>query len=266
MGGSLLIRPFSLPVFIGLGIAALCAGGGWRSALRHLGWASITVLLVLTPLTVRNAFVFGKFIPISTNLGDGMCMSRFPGSDGGFSWANHAWCADPALPEEVRNPANTKAAIHFIIDHPREELRQIPKRFKLMMHQDHGTLAEALGNGSHLTLPSGLRRAVDISTDGYYHFTWIIALPGLALLCAGWRRNRRAGPRRAIIAITLLGLQVIPLTSWGNPRFHTPMLPFIAIVSAVSIAWVLDRRWPQPTEPAQEAEVTPPDQLAASVL
>jgi len=266
MGASLLIRPFSLPVLIGLGLAALCAGGGWRSALRHLGWASITVLLVLTPLTVRNAIVFGKFIPISTNLGDGMCMSRFPGSDGGFSWANHAWCADPGLPEEVRNPANTKAALHFIVDHPSEELRQIPKRFVLMMHQDHGTLAEALGNGSHLTLPSGLRRAVDITTDGYYHFTWIVALPGLALLLAGWRRNRRAGPHRAIIAITLLGLQVIPLTSWGNPRFHTPMLPFIAIVTAASIAWVLDRRSPQPAEATAVEHAVLSDQSATSDL
>ena len=238
-GGSVLVRPFSAPIMIGLAVAAFCAGYGWRSVLRHVGWASITFLMVLTPLAVRNATVFHKFIPISTNLGDGMCMSRFPGSNGGFAWAIHAWCADPTLPEAERNPANTKAAIHFILDHPGEELRQIPKRFVLMMEQDHGTLAEALGNGSRLTLPSGLRTTIDFFTDGYYHASWMIALPGLILLFRNWRRDRRTGPHRAVIAITLLGLQLIPISSWGNPRFHTPMLPFLAILSAVSIDWFL---------------------------
>ena len=245
MGFSIVIRPFSAPIMVGLAVAAWCAGGGWRSALRHVGWASITVLLMLTPLTIRNFSVFHKFIPISTNLGDGMCMSRFPGSDGGFSWANHAWCADPGLPEAERNPANTRAAIHFILDHPGEELRQIPKRFVLMMHQDHGTLAEALGNGSHLSLPSGLRTAIDFFTDGYYHLTWIIGLPALVMLFRRWRRDRRFGPHRAVIAITLLGLQLIPIASWGNPRFHTPMLPFLALLTAISADWALKRLRPR---------------------
>jgi 4-amino-4-deoxy-L-arabinose transferase-like glycosyltransferase len=251
-GCSVLIRPFSTPIMIGLAVAVWCAGWGWRSVLRHVGWASTTFLLVLTPLTVRNAFVFHAFIPISTNVGDGMCMSRFPGSDGGFSWADHPWCADPNLPEAERNPANTKAAIRFILDHPREELRQIPKRFLLMMHQDHGTLAEALGNGSHLTLPSGVKTAIDWTTDGYYHVSWMIGLPGLILLFRRWRRDRRSGSQRAIIAITLLGLQIIPITSWGNPRFHTPMLPFIAIVAAASLDWLISRLVRSESPPADD--------------
>lgn len=266
MGCSIVIRPFSLPIMLGLGIAVLCAGRGWRSALRHLGWASIAVVVVLTPLTVRNEVVFGKFIPISTNLGDGMCMSRFIGSRGDFAWASHQWCADPSLPEEIRNPANTKAAIHFVLDHPGEELRQIPLRFQLMMRQDHTVLVEVSENGTRLRLSARQRRALEITTDAYYHLSWILALPGLALLLAGWRRNRRTGPRRAIIAITLLGLQVIPITSWGNPRFHRPMLPFIAIVAAASIAWVLDRRWPQPAEATAVEHAVLSDQSATSDL
>ena len=71
----------------------------WRTVVRHVGWASITFVMMLTPLTIRNAIEFDHFIPISTNLGDGMCMSRYIGSNGGFSWADHAWCADPDMPE-----------------------------------------------------------------------------------------------------------------------------------------------------------------------
>ncbi len=256
-GCSVVVRPFSTPVMVGLVVAVFCAGYGWRSALRHVGWASITFLMMLTPLTVRNEIRFHRFIPISTNLGDGMCMSRFPGSNGGFAWASHAWCADPNLPEDERNPANTKAAIHFILDHPGEELRQIPKRFFLMMQQDHGIMVEVLGNGSNLSLPSALQTAISFSGDGYYHLSWAIALPGLLLLCRGWRRERRFGPHRAVIAITLLGLQLIPIASWGNPRFHTPMLPFISIVAAVSIDWLLCRNGVRAHEvPRYEAPVS----------
>ncbi len=241
LGCSVVIRPFSFPIMIGLAVAALCAGVGWRSALRHVGWASITFLMMLVPLTVRNEMVFHRFIPISTNLGDGMCMSRFPGSSGGFSWADHPWCADPNLPEEIRNPANTKAGLRFILHYPGEELRQIPKRFMLMMEQDHGILAEVLGNGSHLTMPKPVYNVITFGTDAYYHLAWMIAVPGLGLLFFGWRRDRRFGPRRAIIGVTLIGLQVLPIASWGNPRFHIPMLPFIALVAAASISWVIDR-------------------------
>jgi hypothetical protein len=113
------------------------------------------------------------------------------------------------------------------------------------MHQDHGTLAEALGNGSHLSLPSGLRTTVDFFTDGYYHLTWIIGLPALLILFRRWRRDRRFGPHRAVIAITLLGLQLIPIASWGNPRFHTPMLPFFALMTAVSIDWLITHLRPR---------------------
>jgi len=241
LGCSILVRPFLAPVLIGLAVAGWMVGRSWRSALRHLGWAAITLALVLTPWTIRNEIRFDRFIPVSTNLGDGLCMSRFPGSDGGFSWAAHEYCADPDLPEAERNPANTRAAIRFVLDHPDEELRQIPQRFFKMMANDRGTLAESLGNGSRLALPSGLRGALDSVSDWYYHVTWVLALGGLVLLARGWRGDPVRGPRRAIVAVTVAGLVVIPVALWGNPRFHTPLLPFIAMLAAASISWITRR-------------------------
>ena len=44
------------------------------------------------------------------------------------------------------------------------------------------------------------------------------------------------------------------------------MLPFIAIVTAVSIAWMLDRRWPQATNVTPVEQAVLSDQLAASDL
>ncbi len=240
LGCAVVVRPFAAPVLIGVAVAALITLG-WRCAARQVGWTLLTFALVLTPWTIRNYNTFDRFIPISTNLGDGLCMSRYPDSNGGFAWATHEYCADKNLPEEERNPANTRAAIRFVLDHPGEELRQWPKRFHLMMANDHGTLAEALGNGSHLDLPQRLRQGIDFASDWYYHIVWILTVAGAGLLLRGWRRDRRRGPRRAIVAITTVGLLVGPLALWGNPRFHTPMLPFMAIVAAAAVVWACER-------------------------
>lgn len=242
LGWSVLIRPFSIAIVLGLAVAALLAVRSWRVALRHVGWALITFAVVLTPWTIRNELRFHRFIPISNNLGDTLCMSRFPGSNGGFAWASHPFCADQNLAEAERNPANTKAAIHFILDHPGEELRQIPKRFHLMMANDRSSLAESLDNGSNLTVASSVLDVANFVTDWYYHVSWILAVGGLGLFLRGWRTDRVRGPRRAIVGITAISLLVIPVALWGNPRFHTPLLPFIAIIAAASISWIFERR------------------------
>jgi len=263
LGCSVLIRPFSAPVLIGLAVAVWVSTKNWRSVLRHIGWPLLTFALVLTPWTIRNEVRFDRFIPISTNLGDGLCMSRYIGSDGGFAWANHQWCADPNLPEAERNPANTKAAIHFVLDHPGEELRQIPKRFLMMMKVDHGTLDESFGNGSHVAVSSGVRHVLDLWADVYYHLSWIFSLIGIALLYSGWRRDPVRGPRKAIVGITALGLLLIPLMLWGNPRFHTPLIPFFAILDGATIDWLWRRLGrgaaPAPAESAvrREPEMVP---------
>jgi 4-amino-4-deoxy-L-arabinose transferase-like glycosyltransferase len=258
LGCSVLIRPFSAPIMIGLAVAAWVATKSWRAVLRSIGWAALTFALVLTPWTIRNAVRFDHFIPISTNLGDGLCMSRYVGSNGGFAWATHQYCADPALPEEERNPANTRAAIRFVLDHPSEELKQIPKRFLLMMKFDHSAFDESLGNGSNATLPSGLRHTINVWSDLYFHLSWILSLIGVALLYSGWRRDPIHGPRKAVVGVTALGLLLIPVMLWGNPRFHTPLLPLFAILDGATVDWLL-RRFTTRAELPAPAEVATPE-------
>ena len=153
LGCSVLIRPFSSPMLIGLAVAVWCAGRGWRSVLRHVGWAALTFVLVLTPWTIRNEMRFDAFIPISTNLGDGCACRATPARTAASRGRTTRTAPTPTCPRRcaIRPTPRPRSASSSII--PREELRQIPKRFLLMMDHDHRTLAEALGNGSHLTVP-----------------------------------------------------------------------------------------------------------------
>ncbi|MEO6126348.1 MAG: phospholipid carrier-dependent glycosyltransferase [Ilumatobacteraceae bacterium] len=260
LGWSAMVRPFSLPIVLGLIVAVWCGGRdrspdwkqnwrrSWKQLARHLGWTVLVLGVVLTPWTIRNAVTFHKLIPFSNNLGDTMCLSRFIGSDGGFAWSDHAGCADPSLPEAVRNPANTKAAIQFVLDHPREELRQIPLRLRLMMNNDHSVFGEVELNGSHVTFGADARSALYLSADWYFRAVWLLALGGVGLLFRGWRRDPLQGPRRALIAIPALCLLLIPIGLWGTPRFHIPLLPYLAIAAAASLSWMIDR-WRSATAP-----------------
>jgi hypothetical protein len=59
----------------------------------------------------------------------------------------------------------------------------------------------------------------------------VMGLPAFA------RRNHR--PERLLAVSGLVGLLVIPLLLWGNPRFHLPLAPFIVLSAALAIdgAW-----------------------------
>ena len=241
LAASALIRPFSLPILLALAVAVWCSGLGWRSVVRHVSWVLLPLVLLLVPWTARNEARFHHVIPFSTNLGDGLCMSRFPGSNGGFSWTDHAWCVDPNMPDAQRNVANTKMAIKFVLHHPGEELRQIPKRLALMMGNDRDMLLAFEDNGSNLRMVSPVRTAVKYTADWYFHLSWLLTLGGVGLLCRGWRDDRITGPRRAIVGTTMLSLFILPIGLWGNPRFHMPLLPFFAIGAAASISWMFDR-------------------------
>jgi 4-amino-4-deoxy-L-arabinose transferase-like glycosyltransferase len=240
LGLSALVRPFSLPLLAGVCVALWCVRSGWRPALRQLGMIVIVLVVVFTPWTIRNERTFGKIVPFSTNLGDGLCMSRFPGSNGQFTWATHAWCADSTLPEAERNPANTRAAIRFVLDHPGEELRQIPHRFLGMMEHDHATIEEAVTNGSGVSTSSNVYRLIADVSDWYFSVVCLAALVSVGVVVRGWRRDRVAGPRRAIVAVLTLFLVLIPVGLWGNPRFHVPFLPLLAIFAAAGASWLLD--------------------------
>jgi 4-amino-4-deoxy-L-arabinose transferase-like glycosyltransferase len=231
IGLSAQIRPFSMPMLLASGVALLVAGHGWRAALKGTAVAAACALVVFIPWTIRNAVQMDAFVPSSTNLGDTMCMSRFPGSDGSFAFAVHEWCADSTLPEVERNSANMRAALRFVRDHPGEEVRLVGRRFARMMAHDHITLDEVVNNWG-VTASSRTHLPVLAWTADVYYWTMMaLAVPGIAVLV----RDRRRSPTVAVLGCAAITLLVIPLGLWGAPRFHVPLLPLLAIAAATTV-------------------------------
>lgn len=238
LGLSALVRPFSLPFLVGLGIAALVAGVGWRKALPAVAWPMITLIIVLTPWTIRNSVALGAPLPFSTNTGDTVCMDRGPGATGGFRWAGGSACAPPGDDEVRRNSVSTRRAISYTLRHPTEELRLIPKRFTHMMAEDHDGLLAVESGGFRPFLGARLRSLLATVADAYFFVAGALALLGMP----AFFRGRRAD--RVFVGLGILTLLVVPLGLWGNVRFHVPILPFLALAAAVPFGWAWERLRP----------------------
>jgi hypothetical protein len=232
LGVSVLIRPFSLPFLVAFAAAIAVTRAGWRRVVSCTGVAAAVVVLLLVPWTLRNADALHAFVPVSTNLGDTACMSRYPGSNGSFAFTDHEWCADQGLPEAERNRANLRMAVRFVREHPGEEVRLIGARFRLMMSHDHSGLEENEGIRDRDRFLGGARRIVTTVADAWFAVVMVAAAVGLVLLARGWRRH----PPRALVVISALGLLAIPLLLWGNPRFHVPLAPLAAVAAARLVA------------------------------
>ena len=234
LGVSAAVRPFSLPILIALAAAAATTGVGWRGVVRTTLLPAVAATAVLTPWAIRNLVVMDAFIPFSSNGGDTLCMDRGPDSDGQFAWANHEGCASgegvPAAEYEAhQNAANTRLALRFIAEHPGQEVQLIGKRAWHMLKQDHDGLNSVESGGRLPVLGDRSRQVLSTTADVYYFAIGGLALAGLVPIVS------RRRPADIIVIGSGLVLIAVPLLLWGNPRFHLPVLPFLAVAAAVAI-------------------------------
>jgi hypothetical protein len=223
------VRPFSIWLVVGVLLAVLSTGAGWRRALLSASIPLAIVAVVTVPWVVRNYARFDTLVVSSTNLGDTLCIDRSMDATGGFRWATHDGCVDSTLPEAERYRANTRKAISFVVHHPDRELLQIYRRGRRMFANDlDGILAVDTLSGTPF-LTAGEYRAFGRLANVYFYAVVGVAVAGLL-----WLRQASVALRRLFLS-GLVPLLVIPLLLWGNVRFHVPLLPFVSVLAAVAV-------------------------------
>lgn len=216
LGLATLTRPVGLLALVAL--VAVHLAERWRDPSWHRRlWAPAlltagTVLAVL-PWTVRNALVFGEFVPISTH--GGFILARSNADDPAWR-QEHGWGIDPqvfvATPGEVERDRRWRAeGLQWIADHPGAWVRLVVER--------------------------ALRLLYIFRPDYNAAFASILpfALAGL------WRRGRDPGFRQ-LAAVCGLSVAAFCLILYGSTRFRLPLEPFFILFAAVAVAagW---RRW-----------------------
>jgi hypothetical protein len=229
LGLSILVRPFSAWFLVGLFLAVIASRAGWRRALTVTLVPAAVVLAMHIPWIIRNEVQMHAFVVTSTNTGDGLCLDRNSTATGEFRFSTHDGCVDGKLPEVERDRGNTRKAISFVIHNPGREALQIVRRAKFEFAEDHDGIQAVEGLRSEPLLSPRVRTTLDSVADWYFYFFLSAAVAGLPLLFHGDR-----GPERRLVLVALVSLLMVPLLLWGNPRFHVPLVPFIALLSAAA--------------------------------
>jgi 4-amino-4-deoxy-L-arabinose transferase-like glycosyltransferase len=235
VGFSTLVRPFTLPLPLFLGIALLRAGARWADVARVVAIALGIAVLVLVPWTIRNSREMHAFVPVSTNLGDTLCLDNSPGAYGGFRELP-AKCAPEfrgPKAEVKQNSHNLRVAMRWALHHPIDELELLPRRFWYGYRTDHDGVAEVASHRGGAVRPWA-RVPLVVVANLYY---WIVAILGLVAVPKLWR-----DARRLFVLIVAASLAAVPFFLYGLVRFHVPLLPFLALGAAVTIEPIVSRR------------------------
>ncbi|MGH8983477.1 MAG: glycosyltransferase family 39 protein [Acidimicrobiia bacterium] len=239
LGLSALVRPISLLFLPVLLLVWVMAGWGWRPAVRPLAVAAVATAAVIAPWTIRNVIVMDSPVVISTNLGDNLCMSRHADANGAFQLKSPCFPRPPEgtdRPEYEleRNNDATRKAVEFVFQHPIDEARLVLWRAYWTLQHDHDGLDAAESYRANPFVPDRWRSVLETIADAYFFVTLVL---GLLAVGAFWRDLRR---RFFLLAMAAMAVQ--PLIFFGDVRFHLPVLPFLAVGTAVTLVRLRDAR------------------------
>ncbi len=230
LGLATLTRPVALPLLAVFPFAWRAAGVPWRAALLRAGVVVAVTVAVVAPWVVRNVVVMDS-ATLSTNTGDNLCMSRQPGADGGFQLSDfcHGGVEGLVRPAyETTRDANARdTALRFVRDEPLREVSLWPRRLLVAFEHDHEALRAVESYGDDPFLPSALRTSLQVLAGiGFFGL-----LAGAAAAVARWWRDDRAA--LALLGLSFLAVVVVPVVAFfGDPRFHVPGVPLLAVLAA----------------------------------
>jgi asparagine N-glycosylation enzyme membrane subunit Stt3 len=133
------------------------------------------------------------------------------------------------------NDTNTRRAVRFVRDHPASEIKLVFLRAYHTVKNDHDGLAASESYGTNRFIPSVLRRALEVVADAYFFVALVLSV----LAVPAFVERRR--PWRLFFLLAGLAIAVQPLIFFGDPRFHVPVLPFMAVLAAVTLTRARDR-------------------------
>jgi 4-amino-4-deoxy-L-arabinose transferase-like glycosyltransferase len=244
VGAAALTRTNGLILLLPFSLAVAPARSRWRlRALPPQAAVIVIAAVVIAPWTIRNAVVFHRFIPLSTEIG-----YTLAGTYDQASRADHRW---PAVWKESEHGASLEygeilfeAEIHrwkeptygdHLLTAAIADIRRDPSyvlKVGLWNSLRMFHLAErdfAVGNLRDTDIP---RVPALLEIYGFYPLA-ILALGGMLT-----RRARRA-PRWLWLVPVCLATSVFVT---GFIRFRAPIDPFLVILAALAVAGTLERR------------------------
>lgn len=232
IGAAALIRPAGLSLLVVVPFAMRTRAAPWAAAARGTLLVALVATLVLTPWVARNAARVGV-AAISTNAGLDFWIGNHEGASGG--WGMPTADAFPTvstdLQEQERHDYRRGLELgwRFIREQPLDALALLPSKAYHLYADDAEAVTTTETWGHTAFLPDGGRAVLRGLTDGFYYFVAAGAIAGLLLPLAGSQAMSRG---RWLLLAALGGWTLIHLVYFGEPRFHLPVTPVMAVLAA----------------------------------
>ena len=221
----------------------------WRTALVAVAFAATGLVLAQKPWIVRNAELFGRFIPASTSFGRTFLIGHNPVADGGMN----LWSPDPeadrrdltiggperelAVDDRLRD-----AGLRYMLDNPAAEMRLVFQRLWRMYRADRvwnewylapSTAPARVGTPG--TMDPQVTEWIGRVSNAFYWGLMLLAVPALF-------RWKERSALRAVVTVILVWSAFYGVVLYGSERFHFPLMPLVCVLAAASIDHALARR------------------------
>jgi 4-amino-4-deoxy-L-arabinose transferase-like glycosyltransferase len=256
-GLAALVRPYGilLPVLF---LAVRFYRQPARRTLQILGVVYLAAILTLVPWTIRNYQVFGGFVFISTNGGANLLNGNNPEATGTYMQDERvlAWEYEGISNEYVRDKAARDAAVQYAFANPVRTLLMVPVKLLYQFGEDADGLRwnikglrfgqEVLGARTNQSYGSGLSsyRPVEYLAMAGLQLYYLAMLGGLAVyLWLTWRKRSSLGGIDPLAVGVVVYVALIGAVFTGQPRFHFPAMPFVALCAAAVLVSADFRGW-----------------------
>jgi hypothetical protein len=190
--------------------------------------------LIVAPWTIRNAVEMDAPVLIATNAGVDFWIGHHESAGGDFGDEG----GDPlvfrhpgitTVEREVRvNNEGFREGLEYAVTHPAQELVLPFKKLFWLYYNDEEGLKWNEGHGGQQFLNGAARSSLTALSNVYYFAVLGLFVVGARL----WTRT--AG---AVLLISLIAYwTLIHAAFFGDPRFHAPIMPAIALLAALTWA------------------------------
>jgi hypothetical protein len=241
-----------LPAIMGVGTLPL-ARGRWKHSLVAAGALYLVVGATLAPWCLRNADAFGELVLVSNNGGYNLYIGNNLHATGGYrldravkaplSPSHRRRQGEPrrlgGLAEVVFDRRAATLAKQYIWEHPATTAARWPVKAYLLFATDHTAFSWNRVPEAKRWIVSGAESA----DRPIYAILWCLALLGLATSAMARRSIRSMSPLALpwLAPAVFAAFTAVHLVTFGNPRYHHVMMPWVALLGGYAVAAVA--RW-----------------------
>jgi hypothetical protein len=228
MRGQALLLPLAfLPFWLRSGIGRDAIG--YKLVALALG-----IGIVVAPWTIRNTARLGEPVLIATNAGVNFWIGHHEGAEGRGVLADELVYSHPELTtverEVVIDDEGFRKGLSYALTHPVDEFTLAFKKLFWLYYNDEEGLKWNEGHGGQEFLSEHTRQGLFTLSNVYYYAVLGFFALGLPL----WATLKK--PETLLLVSIVVYWTALHVVFFGDPRFHAPVVPIIALLAA--LPWV----------------------------